>query len=166
MTILSRISRPTLALIGANLVVALIVAAQLLYPSRAVSAIDTPPTDGSAALPDFGDTTLNQPRFADLVDMVDRPLFFVARRMPEPPAEKPAAPPMPLRLKLEGVAIAGGSRVAVLRNLNGNTLLQLAEGDSHDGWTLESVSSAAASFKRGEQVTELPLDPAAGGRRQ
>jgi hypothetical protein len=34
MTILSRISRPTLALIGANLVVALIVAAQLLYPSR------------------------------------------------------------------------------------------------------------------------------------
>jgi hypothetical protein len=157
MTILSRISRPTLALIGANLVVALIVAAQLLYPSRAVSAIDTPPTDGSAALPDFGDTTLNQPRFADLVDMVDRPLFFVARRMPEPPA---------LRLKLEGVAIAGGSRVAVLRNLNGNTLLQLAEGDSHDGWTLESVSSAAASFKRGEQVTELPLDPAAGGRRQ
>ena len=166
MTVLSRISRPTLALIGANLLVALIVAAQLLYPSRAVSAIDTPPNDGSAALPDFGDTTLNQPRFADLVDMVDRPLFFVARRMPEPPAEKPVAPPTPLRLKLEGVAIAGGSRVAVLRNLNGGHLLQLAEGDKHEGWTLESVSSTAASFKRGEQVTELPLDPAAGGRRR
>lgn len=165
MTFLNRISRPTLALACANVLVALVVVVQLLYPANAVSAIETPLAEGNTAMPDFGDTSLNQPRIADLVDMLDRPLFFVARRMPEPPAEKPAAPLAPLRLKLEGIAIAGGSRVAVLRNLNGNGLLQLVEGDRHEGWTLESLDSTAVTFKRGEQVTELPLDPAGKGRR-
>ena len=103
---------------------------------------------------------------ADLAEMLDRPLFFITRRMPEPPAAQPAAPPTPLKLKLEGIAIAAGSRVAVLRNLNGNGLLQLAEGDTHDGWTLEAISSTSASFKRGGQVNELLLDPAAAGRRR
>ena len=163
---LSRISRPTLALACANLLVALVVMAQLLYPANAGTAVDVVPADNDATLPDFGDTRVSQPRMADLAEMLDRPLFFVARRMPEPPAATPVAPPAPLKLKLEGIAIAGGSRVAVLRNLNGNHLLQLAEGDTHDGWALESVGSTSASFKRGEQVTELALDPAAGGRRR
>jgi hypothetical protein len=165
MTFLNRISRPTLALACANLLIALVVVVQLLYPANAGSVVEAPPADGSIAMPDFGDTTRNQPRIADLVDMLDRPLFFVARRMPEPPAEKPAAPLTPLRLKLEGIAIAGGSRVAVLRNLNGGGLLQLVEGDTHEGWSLEALDSTAATFKRGEQVTELPLDPAGKGRR-
>ena len=84
-----------------------------------------------------------------------------------PPAEAAAAPPAPLRLKLEGIAIAGGSRVAVLRNLSNKGLVQLAEGESHEGWTLDSLSSVAATFSRdGEQRTELPLDPAGNGRRR
>jgi hypothetical protein len=165
MTFLNRISRPTLALVCANILVTLVIVVQLLYPANAGSATEVPLADDNTAMPDFGDTTRNQPRIADLVDMLDRPLFFVARRMPEPAAEKPAAPPTPLRLKLEGIAIAGGSRVAVLRNLNGSGLLQLVEGDKHEGWTLESLDSKTATFKRGEQVTELPLDPAGNGRR-
>lgn len=165
MTVLGRISRPTLALACANLLLALVVALQLLNPADAGPTMTAAAADGNAALPDFGDTALSQPRMADLPDMLDRPLFFVARRMPEPPAEKPAAAPTPLRLKLEGIAIAGGSRVAVLRNLNGNHLLQLGEGDTHEGWKLESVGSTSASFRRDEQVTELLLDPAAGVQR-
>ncbi len=56
--------------------------------------------------------------------------------------------------------------MAVLRNLNnGNSLVQLAEGESHDGWTLDVLSSTAATFTRnGEQSTELLLDPAGRGR--
>jgi hypothetical protein len=165
MTFLSRISRPTLALACANLFVALVIALQLLYPAKAGSVMTAAVADSNNVLPDFGDTSSSQPRMADLPGMLDRPLFFVARRMPEAPAEKPAAPPTPLQLKLEGIAIAAGSRVAVLRSLNGNRLLQLAEGDTHEGWTLESVGSTSASFKRGEQVTDLALDPAAGGGR-
>lgn len=160
-----RISRPTLALVAANAVVALLVALQLLYPATAGSAIDAPVDDKEAGLPDFGDTRLNPPPMSLFVDMVERPLFYVERRMPEPPAAKAAPPPAPLNLKLEGVAIANGSRVAVLRNPNTRQLVNLEEGGTHDGWTLEAIGSASASFSRGEQVTELLLDPAAGGRR-
>ena len=58
---------------------------------------------------------------------------------------------------------AGGTRVAVLRNLRNNFLLQLAEGDTHDGWTLDVVNSNSATFSRGEETTELPLDPDSNG---
>lgn len=159
--------RPTRLLIAANASLALIVTAQLLLPAEAGTASAAAAGDGKAALPEFGDTTIAAPPVSQLVDMMERPLFYIDRRMPEPPAVAAAAPPKPLQLKLEGIAIAGGSRVAVLRNLNGNGLVQLAEGDAHDGWTLESLSSVAATFSRdGEQHTELPLDPAGNGNRR
>ena len=59
------------------------------------------------------------------------------------------------------------SRFAVLRNLADNQLLQLAEGMSHNGWTLESVNANSAAFRRGGQTTELTLDLATDhGRRR
>lgn len=73
--------------------------------------------------------------------------------------------PTPLLLKLEGVALIGESRVAVLRDLSNNQLLQLAEGMMHDGWTLDSVTAASASFSRGRQTSVLVLDPDSGSRR-
>lgn len=159
--------RPTRLLIAANAILALVVTAELLLPAEPGTANAAATGDGKAALPEFGDTTFAAPPINQLVDMMERPLFYTDRRMPEPPAATAAAPQRPLQLKLEGIAIAGGSRVAVLRNLNGNGLVQLAEGDSHDGWTLESLSSVAATFSRdGEQRTELPLDPAGNGNRR
>ena len=160
-----RISRSTQALVVANVAVALLVTQQLLYPATAGVAIDSPGDSNAAALPDFGDTSLNPPVISQFVDMVERPLFYLERRLPKPPTKKAAPPPSPLILKLEGVAIANGSRVAVLRNPNTRQLVQLEVGGTHDGWTLESIDSTSASFKRGEQVTELILDPASGGRR-
>lgn len=160
-----RISPSTQALIAANAIVALLVALQLLYPATANQAIGAAADDKAAVLPDFGDTNLNPPPMSQFIDMVERPLFYTERRLPEPPAAKAAPPPAPLVLKLEGVAIANGSRVAVLRNPNTRQLVQLEEGATHDGWTLEAVDSTSARFTRGEQVTDLLLDPATGGRR-
>ena len=160
-----RISRPTQALLAANVLVALIIAFQLMYPATASQSVDRPDDDGAAVLPDFGDGNVSPPALGYYVDMLERPLFYVDRRLPSPPEEKAAPPPSPLRLTLEGVAIAQGSRVAVLRNTQTRQLVQLEEGATHDGWTLESLDSTSARFKRGEQVTELLLDPAAGGRR-
>ena len=162
------LNRPTQLLIAGNLVLGLIVAAELLVPAQPGTANAAPAGDSSAALPDFGDTTITAPPISQLVDMMERPLFYIARRMPEPEVEQaPPPPPTPLRLKLEGIAIAGGSRVAVLRNLNGNGLVQLTEGESHDGWTLDELSSTAARFSRGgKQSTELPLEPVGNGRRR
>lgn len=159
-----RISRPTQALLAANAIVALLITLQLLYPAAASVAMEAPADGKAAVLPDFGDTNLNSPAMSLFVDMVERPLFYVERRMPEPPAAKPP-PPAPLILKLEGVALANGSRVAVLRNPNTRQLVQLEEGGTHDGWTLDAVDAGSASFSRGGQVTELLLDPAAGGGR-
>jgi hypothetical protein len=160
-----RISRPTQALLAANVLVALVIAFQLTYPATASQAIDTPVEDTAASLPDFGDGNVNPPGLGYYADMLERPLFYVDRRFPSPPEKKAAPPPAPLRLTLEGVAIAQGSRVAVLRNVQTRQLVQLEEGGTHDGWTLESLDAASARFTRGEQVTELLLDPATGGRR-
>ena len=162
------LSRPTQLLIAANVALALIVSAELLFPAKPGTANAAIADDQNVTLPDFGDTSVAAPPVSQFVDMTERPLFYIARRMPEPEVEITAAPPpTPLRLKLEGIAIAGGARVAVLRNLNDNGLVQLAEGDSHEGWTLDTLSSTAASFSRnGEQSTELPLDPAGNGQRR
>ncbi len=160
-----RISRPTQALLAANVVVALLITLQLLFPAAASVAKEAPSDDKATVLPDFGDTNLNPPAMNQFADMVERPLFYTERRLPKPPPKKAAPPPSPLVLKLEGVAIANGSRIAVLRNPNTRQLVQLEEGGTHDGWTLDAVDSGSASFSRGEQVTELLLDPANGGRR-
>jgi len=155
------LSRPTQTLIGANLLLGLVVAAHLLLPAQPGAANAATTDGGNAALPEFGDTGIAAPPIGQLVDMMERPLFFPERRMPEPEVEEAPPPPAtPLRLKLEGIAIAGGSRVAVLLNMNGKSLLQLAEGESHEGWTLDTVTSTSARFSRDDgQTAELSLDP-------
>lgn len=151
--------RTTQGLIAVNVVFALIVTLQLVSPASPSNADEVALPDSDAALPQFGNTALNPPQLAHLADMLERPVFYDDRKLPAPPKDEAPPPPTPLLLKLEGVAIAGGSRVAVLRNLSNNLLLQLGEGGTHDGWTLESVGSNSASFSRGEQLTELTLDP-------
>ena len=155
------LGRSTQLLVAANLLLGLVVSAQLLLPAQPGAANAATTEDDQAALPEFGDTGIVAPPMAQLVDMMERPLFFPDRRMPEPEVEE-APPPRvtPLRLKLEGVAIAGGSRVAVLLNLNGKSLMQLKEGESHEGWTLDTLTSTSARFSRRDgQTAELSLDP-------
>lgn len=162
------LSRPTLWLIGANAIFALVVTAELLFPAQPGTANAATPGEVAAALPEFGDATVAAPPISQLVDMRERPLFRADRRVPQPEEVAVAPPPpKPLRMKLEGIAIAGGARIAVLRNLDGHGLLQLAEGDSHDGWTLDSLGSTTATFSRdGGQSTELLLDSAGKGQRR
>jgi hypothetical protein len=156
----------TQLLLGANASLALIVALQLAFPSGPATVASGADTDAADLLPDFGTEDSSPPPLANFTQMLDRPLFYAERRMPAPPADEPAPPPTPLRLKLEGVALSGGARVAVLRNLSNNLLVQLEEGGTHEGWTLDSLTSTSASFSRGEQVTELLLDPSTDTRRR
>ena len=159
--------RTTQALIVATVVLSLFVAAHLLYPA-APSAADTGALpDDEASLPEFGSEALTPPALANLGEMLERPLFYDDRRMPEPPKdETPPPPPKPLMLKLQGVAMSGGSRVAVLRNTSNKLLLQMVEGEIHDGWTLEQITSSAARYSRGAQIVELTVDPDTGNDRR
>lgn len=161
------LSRPTGLLIAGNLSLALVIATQLLLPSQPGTANAAVSAEDISALPDFGSTNIPAPPIAQFVDMLERPLFMPNRRMPEPEVQKVAPPPpRPLQLKLEGIAIAGSSRVAVLRNLNGNILMQLAEGESHEGWTLDALTSTSAKFSRDDgQASEVLLDPDSKSRR-
>jgi hypothetical protein len=158
-----QISRPTQILVVANLVFALVVTGELLLTAEPAAAQVGTSNDSSTTLPDFGNTSIDAPSLSQLVDLLERPLFYPGRRVPKPAVQKAAPAPLtPLRLELEGIAIAGGARVAVLRNLNGAGLLQLAEGEIHDGWTLDALTSTSANFSRGAQTSELLLDPSTG----
>lgn len=96
----------------------------------------------------------------NFTEILERPLFYKSRRMPSEPtvAALPVKPKAPLGLKLEGVAIRSDRRIALLRNTSDNQLVQLAEGMSHDGWTLQELTTSGARFLRGEDVTEIKLE--------
>ena len=160
------VNRPTQALLVALLALALLVVIVVVTPAAPSSSDEVVGEAEDVSLPEFGGVALSPPALADLSDMMERPLFIDTRRMPEPEKAAPPPPPTPLRLKLLGVAISGGSRVALLRNTTNNFLVQLAEGESHDGWTLDAIDSKAAHFSRGEQETVLPLDPEPSSNRR
>jgi len=102
----------------------------------------------------------------DFAEVLERPVFFAERQIPPESESPPAAPAAPIRLKLEGVAIVGEFRIAVLRDIADNKLLQLEQGMSHNGWTLKSVDRTSATFSRGTRLAEFSLDPPAGERRE
>lgn len=156
--------RPTQALIAAAVVLGVVIAVQVALPAAQVGLPSADDGTVDDSLPDFGNSRFEPPSMAELSEMLDRPLFFPDRRLPQvaAPAE---APRTPLRLRLEGIAIMADSRVAVLRNTANNQLLQLAEGMSHDGWTLDSIESDSVRFVRGPEVAELPLETGDNPRR-
>ena len=162
------VNRATLALLGVCMALILVVAIELLFPTRIKGTELAVVEPVNAEVPTFSDSVYLPPRMQDLAEMLDRPLFFVDRKMPEmpEPTAAPVAPPAPLGLKLEGVAITAESRIAVLRNLKNNQLLQLAEGMTHEGWTLNSVTATGAVFGRGGQLANLTLEPDTGIRKQ
>jgi hypothetical protein len=147
-------------------VLAVIIAIELAYPARTGDSGVAAAEPALTKAPSFGESVYLPPRMDDLAEMLDRPLFYADRRMPVPPkpTEAPAAL-TPLRLKLEGVAITADSRVAVLRDLKNNQLLQLTEGMSHEGWILDEVTASGATFQRGAEIEELALEPDTGNRR-
>lgn len=105
---------------------------------------------------------------ATFSEILERPLLFEGRRLPPAPvAAAPSAKPMaPLRLKLEGVAISSVSRVGLLRNTSDNKLLQLVQGTSYQGWTLQTLTADSAKFRRGNDVTEISLETGTSANRR
>ena len=162
MKTMKQIKRPTAVLLAANFALVAIIAVVWLTPSKpspGASAEAERSTD--SLVPDVAASSPDLPAISDLSAMIERPLFFSDRRMPPVPEPVRAGEaPKPLRLKLEGVAIVADSRIAVVRDMENNRLLQLAEGMSHENWTLESVTAARAQFSRGQETSELWLSSA------
>jgi hypothetical protein len=125
------------------------------FASTAILDIETPPAYVPAA-------------FDTYAAILERPLLYADRKLPAPPPEKVLVetPPEPLRLTLEGVALGGGARVALLRDQGNNQLIQLAEGMTHNGWTLDAIHSDRAVFSRDAEIADLVLEIQPGRRRR
>lgn len=146
-------------LMAIGLVLTLIVAAEWLLPYQADARDD----DESAAaiddeLPVSAQSRYVHPHIENFPEILARPIFFSKRQMPPQPAAAAPATRTPLRLKLEGIAIAADTRVAVLRDQGSNQLVQLSVGMSHDDWLLDGLTPSTATFRRGDDVSELTLD--------
>ena len=141
---------------------ALIIVAEWLTPVRADS-VDGPAADSvDIDLPVLSASNYVHPSIDNFDVILERPVFLRDRKLPPALVAERAAPPSPIHLALQGVAIVAEARVAVLRDVADQQLLQLAEGMSHNGWNLETLNAESAIFRRGEQLAELRLDLPAG----
>jgi hypothetical protein len=143
-----------------------IAALQLTFPAQRQGI--TVVAEAAAALPALQVPPAYVPAsFASYTAILERPLLYADRRLPDPPPVVAVAeiPREPLRLRLEGVALGGGSRIALLRDQSNNSLIHLAEGMTHNGWTLDSIASDTAVFTRDNESTELTLEVQPGRQR-
>lgn len=105
-------------------------------------------------------TRFNPPSVTVYQEITDRPLFREGRVPPAEPEKvvtKPAVRQTPLKLRLEGVVITPKNRVAVIRDLNTNRLLRVAQGMSQNDWKLESVDHSTATVVRRGKKHNLEL---------
>ena len=147
-----------LLLAGCLLLMAIFAAEWLIpYP---VNAMDTGESGAAIVdeIPAAAQSRYVHPHIGNYAEILARPIFFSNRQLPPEAVTKAQAPRTPLRLKLEGIAIATDTRVAVLRDQGNNQLLQLSVGMSHDNWLLENITTATATFRRGDDVTSISLN--------
>ena len=138
---------------------ALIVTVELLMPYEIELPDDAIGIASQVGVPDGTQSRYVHPHISNFPEILTRPIFFSKREMPVQIVVEQAAPRAPLRLKLEGIAIATDTRVAVLRDLGSNKLLQLSVGMSHNTWQLEELTSSGATFRRGtDDIAQLTLD--------
>ncbi|MEW8255653.1 MAG: type II secretion system protein N [Candidatus Thiodiazotropha taylori] len=105
-------------------------------------------------------TRFNPPSMTVYQEITDRPLFREGRVPPAEPEKevsKPVVRQTPLKLRLEGVVITPKNRVAVIRDLNNNRLLRVAQGMSQNDWKLESVDHSSATVVRRGKKHNLEL---------
>jgi len=149
----------TSALLGSCVVLLLTVTFQWLSPYQA--RLSEIAAEAGLASTDIAGTTPPRyvhPQMSNFQEVIARPIFFSNRQMPPKPVAEAATPRAPLRLKLEGIATAADNRVAILRDLGSNQLVQLREGMTHNSWLLDEMTSTTVTFRRDAEVSKISLD--------
>jgi hypothetical protein len=140
-------------LIGACAVLATLAAAPWLDNPRAASPGSVHPQAVAVPGPEAGERRL--PPLDQLTQTRDRPIFFAGRRDGPPPAPPSVLAPPPAsalaRYRITGVAISGEGRLAMAKDLGTGRLLTLREGETLEGWMVESVTLEHLVLRSGEQ---------------
>ncbi len=97
-------------------------------------------------------------------DILSRPLFNRSRR-PEiaqensqaAAGEKETGTPA-ANISLNGVVVARGRRVALLRLDNDPKVMHVAEGQQAGGWLIEAIRADRIILRRGDTASEVALD--------
>ena len=99
----------------------------------------------------------------DFEDILARPLFNRSRR-PDLAQENPQgggggsedAPAA--QISLNGIVLAGGKRIALLRLDNDPKVMHVAEGQRAGGWLIEAIRPDRVILRRGDSASEVALD--------
>jgi len=100
---------------------------------------------------------MSLPQAATFAEIAQRPLFNQTRR-PEPPDRGRAGPP-PARpnLILLGVVMTGNTRYALIRHGNPPKLEPLGEGQSVDGWEIQTITDDHVTLTSGSASADFAL---------
>ena len=132
----------------------------LQYQGASLSGQSSTPAEDPVTIAAFSPVPLRS-----LGEITERPLFTEGRTPPKEPVDSPpsAVAAVPLRLRLEGVAITPENKVAIITDLQTNELLRLSQGMSHSNWRVARVSEESVVIQQGtrEITLDLELDEAA-----
>ena len=100
----------------------------------------------------------------DYEDILSRPLFNRSRRpdiaqenSQAAAGEKETGTPA-ANISLNGVVVARGRRVALLRLDNDPKVMHVAEGQQAGGWLIEAIRADRIILRRGDTASEVALD--------
>jgi hypothetical protein len=111
----------------------------------------------AVAIEDVSEFSL--PADSAFAEIVQRPVFSRNRRPPELSRPKEGGGPQSSELPdllLVGVIISSDRRVALFDD-DSSELLRLAEGETLDGWTLETIQPDAVVFRHGTASQAMEL---------
>lgn len=164
-----------LAVLCAALLVALLLHRLLWRAGPGETAVSVAPRE-AAPQTDLATREFQLPALDEYAEVTARPLFNEDRR-PDPeeeggegePEQEQLAGLEPPPVTLSGVIITPETRVAMLEHNRRNEQLALEQGDTLDGWTLESVEERRIVFASGDALEPVMLEvytgAAGGGRR-
>ena len=91
-------------------------------------------------------------------ESVERPLFVPSRR-PAPAAPPPAAAPAMAKgtLTLQGVTIAGGNRIAMLREKQSGRIHRIEQGKQVNGMSVATIESDHVVLRLGDESETVPM---------
>jgi hypothetical protein len=131
-----------------------IVVADGAPPPAAASAEGTP-----AAAPAGAARRFDPPSAARYAEIAARPLFIPNRRPQAEDADAQAArsPVQPPSLSVQGVVLTPNRRIAVIAHGAPVKFVAVAEGDTIDGWRVDSIDREHVALSSGDAKIEVPV---------